>query len=66
MNFFDIKNFIDERIKPDDFRMPVNLHELVRLMSNEILINVNGDLLPIENVRIKDDKTILIISASAL
>ena len=33
---------------------------------NEIVVNLAGDLLPIENIRIQDGKLIFIISASAL
>ena len=35
-------------------------------LDREITVNVDGAILPIENVRTLDGKTVLIISASAL
>ena len=65
MNLLDLlDNVAPYVVTPDG---EVNGNDIRKLYNDtEIVVNVSGFLLPIENVRIKDGNIVLVVSASSL
>jgi len=64
MNLLDLLNNVAPYVAAPDEE--VNGNDIRKLYNDtEIVVNVTGFLLPIENVKIRDDKIILVIGTSS-